>query len=72
MLCQPVYELWFDEAVARGRIEVIGYDDPLLQKAWTRAKWIGPARGAVDELKEIQAAKERIKSGISTIEIEAA
>jgi len=69
--CQPIYELWFDEAVARGRITAPGYDDPALRAAWTRAKWIGPARGAIDEEKEVNAAIKRIEAGISTIDDEA-
>lgn len=72
MFCQPVFEVWFDEAVARGRIKVRGYDDPVRRKAYTQAVWRGPARGAIDELKEAQAAEKRMAIGVSTLEIEAA
>lgn len=72
MLCQPIYELWFDELVARERISAAGYwDDPLLRSAWTRATWVGPARGAIDENKEVIAARERVAMGISTLQHEA-
>ena len=70
-LCQPVYELWFDEAVARGRIEAPGYADPAKRAAWTRSRWIGPARGAIDEEKAVKAAAARVDLGISSREDEA-
>lgn len=70
--CQPSYELMFDEAVARGRISAPGYSDPALRKAYTKSIWIGPARGAIDELKEAKAARERIDVGISNETIETA
>lgn len=55
--CQPVYELWLTEAVARGRIKAPGFfDDPLLRAAWCGARWIGPVQGQLDPLKEAKAA----------------
>lgn len=70
--CQPSYELLVDEAVARGRIRAPGYADPARRRAYTRAVWIGPARGAIDELKEANAAGKRIEIGVSNETIEAA
>jgi len=70
--CQPSYELMFDEAVAAGRIRAPGYRDPALRRAYTQAIWIGPARGAIDELKEAKAARERIDVGISNETMETA
>jgi lambda family phage portal protein len=70
--CQPSYELFFDEAVASGRIKAPGYSDPGKRRAYTRAIWIGPARGAIDELKEANAAGKRIEIGISNETMEAA
>lgn len=55
--CQPVYELWLTEAVARGRIKAPGFfDDPLIRDAWCRASWIGPVQGQLDPKKEAEAA----------------
>lgn len=55
-LCQPVYEAWLAEAVARGRIKAPGFfDDPLRRDAWCGAHWIGPIQGHLDPLKEIKA-----------------
>jgi lambda family phage portal protein len=70
--CQPSYELLIDEAVARGRIRATGYSDPARRRAYTRAIWIGPAKGAIDELKEANAAGKRIEIGVSNESIEAA
>jgi lambda family phage portal protein len=70
--CQPSYELLVDEAVARGRVRLPGYSDPARRRAYTRTVWIGPAKGAIDELKEANAAGRRIEIGVSTETIEAA
>lgn len=71
-LCQPIYGLFLDEEVASGRIRLPGYGDPLRRHAYSKALWIGPARGAMDELKEAQAAKTRIEAGVSNEAIETA
>lgn len=63
--CQTSYGLFLDEEVASGRLILPGYGDPARRHAWSRALWIGPARGSMDELKEAQAAKTRIDIGVS-------
>ena len=71
--CQEVYDLWFSEAVAKGRITAPGYfNDPLIKKAYTNCSWAGPAPGTLDPTKEVQAAVARIDAGLSTHEEEAA
>ena len=50
----------------------IFYAHPLARDAFCRASWVGASRGQIDELKETQAAILRIKSGLSTYEIETA
>lgn len=70
--CQPSRELIIDEAVARGLIDLPGYSDPAKRKAYCMALWIGPARGAIDELKEANAAGKRIDIGISNETLETA
>lgn len=55
--CQPIYELWLSEAVARGRIKAPGFFvDPLIRKAWCSAQWIGPTQIQLDPTKEANAA----------------
>ena len=71
--CQPTYEKWFAEAVARGRINAPGFfDDPAVAKAYMGCTWNGPARTNLDAKKEIEAAILRIGQGISTAEQETA
>lgn len=68
-LCQPVYEVWLSEAVARGRIKAPGFfDDPLRRSAWCGAHWIGPVQGHLDPLKEIRADILAIDRAIKTHE----
>jgi lambda family phage portal protein len=69
---QPIYGLWLDEEVASGRQVLAGYADPIRRRAWSNAIWIGPARGAMDEFKEAQAAELRIELGVSNEAMECA
>lgn len=70
--CQPVYELWLEEAVAQGRISAPGFfADPAIRRAWCAAVWTGDGPGSIDPVKEVNAARERIDLGISTIAAEA-
>ena len=67
--CQPIYEVWLCEAVARGRIKAPGFfDDPLIRDAWCGARWIGPVQGQIDPRKEVDAAVEQINHGLKTHE----
>lgn len=71
--CQPVYEAWFAEAVALGRIAAPGFfDDPAIAKAYTNCTWNGPARTNLNPKDEIEAAILRAQSGVSTYEQETA
>ncbi len=43
--CQPVYEEWLAEAVARGRVAAPGFfADPVIRKAYCSAEWNGRKR----------------------------
>lgn len=70
--CSPMRELWFDEAVARGKIPVSNYADPQRRAAYLRCIWIGPARGSMDERAEAEAAAKRIDTGLSNETMECA
>lgn len=70
--CHPIYCLWFDEAVARGRIPVTDYADPKRRAAYHNAVWIGPSRGAMQEKDEVDAARARVDAGFSNEQIETA
>ncbi|KAF8818071.1 phage portal protein [Rickettsia endosymbiont of Cardiosporidium cionae] len=67
---QPIYELFFEEVVAKGLIDAPEFFAN--KYAYTRSKWIGAGRGWIDPVKEVQAAKMRIELGISTYEDECA
>lgn len=67
--CQPVYEVWLAEAVARGRVQAPGFwEDPLVRDAWCGARWIGPVQGQLDPLKEANAAVITVNHGFKTHE----
>lgn len=71
--CQAVYEEWFSEAVARGRIHAPGFfDDPAIKKAYTGCTWNGPARTNLNPVQEVNAAVKRVEAGFSTAEQETA
>jgi len=69
-LADPWRAIWFDELVASGKIPVTGYTDPIRRAAYQRVTWTGPARGAIDELKEAKAAREMIAGRLSNRRIE--
>ncbi|MBP1926856.1 lambda family phage portal protein [Sedimentibacter acidaminivorans] len=65
--CQPIYEEWLTEAIAKGRINAPGFfNDPLVRKAYCGAEWNGPTQGQLDPLKEVNAAAKRVDNGFST------
>ena len=67
--CQPIYEAWMWEAVAKGRISAPGFlTDPAMRAAYLNANWTGPARGQIDELKEAKAAREWLDLGVKTLD----
>lgn len=68
-----VYEIWMYEAVTSGRIAAPGFlSDPLVRAAYLSCEFIGPAKGQIDELKEVNAAKERLSGGLTTLADETA
>ncbi len=69
--CQPVYEMWLFEAIAKGRVNAPGFFlNPSVREAWCKCKWNGPSQGMLDPLKEVNAATKRVTLGISTRETE--
>lgn len=67
--CQPVYEIWLTEAVARGRITAPGFfDDPSIRAAWCNARWDGPAQTHLDPLKDAKANLLQVQNGWKTNE----
>lgn len=73
-----VYMLYLEEEVAAGNVPLPPgkkrdwFYEPLVKDALSQCSWIGASRGQIDEMKETQAAILRIKSGLSTYEVECA
>ncbi len=69
-LCQPVYRLWFRQAVLAKQAGHAGFDafpslteyivDP---EYWTKCNWRAPGWDWVDPLKEVQAAAMEVEQG---------
>lgn len=71
--CQPIFEAFMDEAVARERIKVPGYFmDPMVRRAVLGSRWVGPGRGMINEKDEVAAAQNRVAAGFSTYTSECA
>jgi lambda family phage portal protein len=69
--CQPVFELWLEEAIAKGRVNAPGFfASPVMRAAWCNAIWIGDGPGSIDPVKDADAAKKRVDLTISTLEAE--
>lgn len=68
--CQPVYEEWLNEAVASGRIIAPGFlnGDPAIRAAYCAAEWVGPPRGHIQPLQEVNALKEHLNIGTKTLQ----
>ena len=65
--CKPVYEVWMDEAVAKGRIAAPGYfEDMAIRKAYLGSIWTGPPPGQIDPLKEGMSSKLLVENDFST------
>lgn len=65
--CQPIYEEFLDECVAKKYITLPGYEDNILKrKAYQYAKWHGVAQGQLNPLQEVRASVEKVKAGFST------
>jgi len=70
--CQPIFEEWMSEAVAKGRISAPGFfSDPMIRKAYCGAEWNGPAQGLLNPVQEVEAAEKRVVNGFSTRDREA-
>ncbi len=70
----PIYRAWLEEQFDSGRIDLPAGAVPFAENpaAWCHAEWIGPGRGWIDPLKEAQAAGERMKNRLTTLQKEAA
>jgi len=71
--CQPVYEEFLMECVARGLLRAPGFlDDPYIRRAYCMATWYGVPMGHIQPAQEANAAQTRIEIGITNLEQEIA
>lgn len=66
--CQPIYEEIIADGVAMGHVTAPGFlVDPMIRAAWLGSFWSGDGPGALDPMKEANAAKLRIDMGQTTL-----
>ncbi len=70
--CTPIYAAWLEEAIENERLPMPrNAPDYIIERAaYARCKWIGPARGWVDPVKERDGAIIGMTAGLSTLEQE--
>ena len=64
-LCRPVYEAWLDAAVANGLLPMPGYE--VTQDRYRKARWMARGWSWVDPMKEVEAYREAVRSGFTTL-----
>jgi len=72
---EPIYPLFFDEAVFRGNLPYIPenyWTESRVRLAFQKHQWLGPGYGAIDELGQARASVERIKNNLSSLPEETA
>lgn len=71
---QPIFVAWLEEAFDKGELPLPDGAPPFeaFRGLYSRAKWMGPGRGYVDPVKEIQGAILGMDSGLTTLESQAA
>lgn len=71
--CQPIYETFLAEAVARGRIAAPGFfTNPLVRMAYCNAEWQGDGMPAIQPLQEAEAIAKRMEIQLTTLQDETA
>lgn len=66
--CQPIFESFMFEAVARGRIDAPGFfDDPMIRRAYCSSIWVGPSQGHINPVDEANAIGIRTGMGLTTM-----
>ena len=68
--CQPCFDLVLEEAYLRGMFDAPDFYEH--KDEYCRVRWIGPARGWVDPVKEVEASRKAIDYGLSTLAEEVA
>ena len=69
--CQPIYEEWFAEAVAKGRIPRLDFGDPYHSQGVHRRRMERPGAGAFEPGTGSDCGGKRVQNGFSTRDREA-
>ena len=64
--CQPLYRMLIEEAWLRGEIEAQDFYRDMYRL--TSAEWIGPAKGQIEPIKEVQADVLAVDNNFKTLE----
>ena len=65
-LCQPLYRMLIEEAWLRGEIEAKDFYQDMYRL--TSAEWIGPPKGQIEPIKEVQADVMAVENNFKTLE----
>jgi lambda family phage portal protein len=65
-LCQPLYRMIIEEAWLRGELEAGDFYTDMYRL--TSAEWIGPPKGQIEPIKEVQADVLAVKNNFKTLE----
>lgn len=64
--CRPIFKGWFDRAVLSGKLPISAADYAANPQDYCAVKWVPQGWPYINPLQDIQAAKERVRSGISS------
>lgn len=62
-----IKEAWFTIEIAKRRVEMPGFSDPILKQAWLSGKWYGPPLMEIDQLHSVQAIEKSVQLGLTTL-----
>ncbi|QNK65753.1 phage portal protein [Variovorax sp. PAMC26660] len=70
----PIYALWLREAMENGELPLPAGAPSFVEAAtaYSRCRWLGPARGWIDPVKEPAGSVLRMEAGLATLESEGA
>lgn len=70
--CSPIYCALLEEMIDRGEVPLPNGapDFAEARGEYARCRWIGPGRGWIDPVAEVQGARDKIAAGLSTMQAE--
>lgn len=69
--CQPIYEAFLEDMIARNRIDApLYYRDEFTKSLYSWAEWVGPSQGQLNPVQEVEASVMKIEHNLSTYQRE--